>query len=159
VPLRFSWRLALASRDARGDCVALFCRWLGFEVVRGDAEHGGREALIEIANEVREGAAALISPDGGPPFVARVGAIALASAVGVPLILVGADCSPSVFERHKWDDARNPLPYGRIEWLAVNHSPSGRLKTPRHSRTPAANYKMRSTGPPTRREAHLVLAP
>jgi len=87
----------------------------GFEVVRGDAEHGGWEALIEIANEVREGAAALISPDGGgPPFVARVGAVALASAVGVPLIPVGADCSPSVFERHKWDTARNPLPYGRI---------------------------------------------
>ena len=105
----------MVSRDARGDCVALFCRWLGFEVVRGDAEHGGWKALIEIANEVREGAAALISPDGsGPPFVARVGAAALASAVGVPLIPVGADCSPSVFERHKWDDVRNPLPYGRI---------------------------------------------
>jgi lysophospholipid acyltransferase (LPLAT)-like uncharacterized protein len=105
----------MVSRDARGDCVALFCRWLGFEIVRGDAEHGGWKALIEIANEVREGAAALISPDGsGPPFVARVGAVALASAAGVPLIPIGADCSPSVFERHKWDDARNPLPYGRI---------------------------------------------
>jgi len=105
----------MVARDARGDCVALFCRWLGFEIVRGDAQHGGWKALIEIANEVHEGAAALISPDGGgPPFVARVGAIALASAAGVPLIPVGADCTPSVFERHKWDDARNPLPYGRI---------------------------------------------
>jgi lysophospholipid acyltransferase (LPLAT)-like uncharacterized protein len=105
----------MVSRDARGDCVALFCRWLGFEIVRGDAEHGGWKALVEIANEVHDGAAALISPDGGgPPFVARVGAVALASAVGVPLIPVGANCSPSVFERHKWDDARNPLPYGRI---------------------------------------------
>ena len=105
----------MVSRDARGDCVALFCRWLGFEVVRGDAEHGGWKALIEIANEVHQGAAALISPDGGgPPLVARVGAVALASAAGVPLIPVGADCSPSVFEQHKWDDARNPLPYGRI---------------------------------------------
>ena len=105
----------MVSCDPRGDCVALFCRWLGFEIVRGDAGHGGWKALLEIANEVHEGAAALISPDGsGPPFVARVGAVALASAVGVPLIPVGADCSPSVFERHKWDDARNPLPYGRI---------------------------------------------
>jgi hypothetical protein len=105
----------MVSRDPRGDCVALFCRWLGFKIVRGDAEHGGWKALIEIANEVQNGAGALISPDGGgPPFVARVGAVALASAVGVPLIPVGADCSPSVFERHKWDDARNPLPYGRI---------------------------------------------
>jgi len=105
----------MVSSDARGDCVALFCRWLGFEIVRGDAEHGGWKALIEIANEVQNGAAALISPDGsGPRFVARIGAVALASAVGAPIIPIGADCSPSFFERHKWDDARNPLPYGRI---------------------------------------------
>jgi lysophospholipid acyltransferase (LPLAT)-like uncharacterized protein len=105
----------MVSRDARGDCVALFGRWLGFEIVRGDARRGGWKALIEIANEVRNGAAALISPDGnGPPFVARVGVVALASAAGVPIIPVGAYCRPSVFERHKWDVARNPLPYGRI---------------------------------------------
>jgi lysophospholipid acyltransferase (LPLAT)-like uncharacterized protein len=105
----------MVSGDARGDCVALFCRWLGFEIVRGDAEHGGWKALIQIANAVHHGATALISPDGnGPPCIARVGAAALASAVRVPLIPVGADCRPSVFERHKWDNARNPLPYGRI---------------------------------------------
>jgi len=105
----------MVSRDARGDCVALFCRWLGFEVVRGDAQHGGWKALVEIAGEVHNGAAALISPDGGgPPFLVKVGAVALASAIGAPLIPVGADCRPSVFERHKWDVARNPLPWGRI---------------------------------------------
>jgi lysophospholipid acyltransferase (LPLAT)-like uncharacterized protein len=105
----------MVSRDPRGDCVALLCQWLGFEIIRGDAEHGGWRALIEIANGVHNGAVALISPDGGgPPFVTRVGAIALASAAQVPLIPVGADCRPSVFERHKWDKARNPLPYGRI---------------------------------------------
>jgi lysophospholipid acyltransferase (LPLAT)-like uncharacterized protein len=105
----------MVSSDARGDCVALFCRWLGFETVRGDAQHGGWKALIDIANEVRGGGVALISPDGGgPPLFARVGAVALASAAGVPLIAVGACCRPAVFERHKWDQARNPLPYGRI---------------------------------------------
>ena len=105
----------MVSNDARGDCVALFCRWLGFEIVRGDAQHGGWKALIDIANEVRGGGAALISPDGGgPPYFARVGAVALASAAAVRLIPVGANCSPALFERHKWDKARNPLPYGRI---------------------------------------------
>ncbi|HSR07177.1 MAG TPA: DUF374 domain-containing protein [Bryobacteraceae bacterium] len=105
----------MVSRDPRGDCVAQLCRWLGFEIIRGDAEHGGLRALIEIANDVHNGGVALISPDGGgPPFVTRVGAIALASATQVRLIPIGADCRPSVFERHKWDKARNPLPYGRI---------------------------------------------
>ena len=57
----------MVSRDPRGDCVALFCRWLGFEIVRGDAEHGGWKALLEIADDVHGGAAALISPDGSGP--------------------------------------------------------------------------------------------
>jgi lysophospholipid acyltransferase (LPLAT)-like uncharacterized protein len=110
VPLKL-----MVSCDARGDCVALFCQWLGFEIVRGDAEHGGWKALLEIANELHNGAAALISPDGGgPPFVVGAGVVALASAVQVPLIPVGTDCRPSILEKHKWDSARNPLPYGRI---------------------------------------------
>jgi hypothetical protein len=47
-------------------------------------------ALIEIANEVHSGAAALISPDGnGPPFVAKVGAVALASATHEIRFLMG----------------------------------------------------------------------
>ena len=105
----------MVSNDPRGDCVALFCHWLGFEIVRGDAQHGGWKALIEIASDVHNGAAALISPDGGGPrFVVRMGAAALASAADVPLIPVGADCRPSLFERNKWDNAKNPLPYGRI---------------------------------------------
>ncbi len=105
----------LVSNDARGDCVALFCRWLGFEIVRGDAQHGGWKALIEMASQLHNDTGALITPDGGgPPFFARIGAAALASAAGRPLIPVGADCRPSVFERHKWDKPRNPLPYGRI---------------------------------------------
>ncbi|HEY7547226.1 MAG TPA: hypothetical protein VID27_20195, partial [Blastocatellia bacterium] len=50
----------------------------------------------------------------GPRQVAKVGAVALASATGVPLVAVGADCRPAIFERHKWDQARTPLPFGRI---------------------------------------------
>jgi len=49
----------------------------------------------------------------GKPGVLAI-LLALASAVGGLLIPIGADCCPSLFERHKWDDARNPLPYGRI---------------------------------------------
>jgi len=107
--------ILMVSRDPRGDCVAVFCRWLGFKIVRGDAEHRGWKALTEIANELHQGAAALIAPDGnGPPFRARVGTAALASSAGVPLIPIGAYCRPSILERHKWDAARNPLPFGRI---------------------------------------------
>ena len=105
----------MVASDARGDCISVVCRWLGLHIVRGDAEHGGWQALIEIAQEVCNGSVALISPDGGGfPLVARIGAAALSSGAGVPLIPVGADCAPAAFERHKWDRARNPLPFGRI---------------------------------------------
>jgi lysophospholipid acyltransferase (LPLAT)-like uncharacterized protein len=105
----------MVSRDPRGDCVALFCRWLGFETVRGDAEHGGWRALIEIADALNHGAIALIAPDGGgPPCVARAGVAILASVVHAALIPVGANCRPSVMERRKWDAPRNPLPYARV---------------------------------------------
>lgn len=107
--------ILMVSRDPRGDCVALLCHWLGFETVRGDAEHGGWSALIEIANAVNHGAIALIAPDGGgPPCVARAGVAILASAAKAPLIPVGATCWPSILERRKWDAQRNPLPYARI---------------------------------------------
>jgi lysophospholipid acyltransferase (LPLAT)-like uncharacterized protein len=105
----------LVACDARGDCLAAFCRLLGFEVVRGDAAHEGWEALAKIALRIGEGTSALITTDGGgPALVAKMGAVALASAGQMPLIPIGADCRPATFERHKWDAARNPLPYARI---------------------------------------------
>jgi lysophospholipid acyltransferase (LPLAT)-like uncharacterized protein len=105
----------MVSRDPRGDSVALFCKWLGFEIVRGDAQHGGWRALLELGEALHRGEIAVISPDGsGPPWVASVGAVVLAAATGAPLIPMGTDCRPAVFERHKWDAARNPLPWGQI---------------------------------------------
>jgi lysophospholipid acyltransferase (LPLAT)-like uncharacterized protein len=104
----------MVSRDCRGDCVAVLCRWLGFEVVRGDAEHGAWKALIEIGRDLHEGAV-LISPDGnGPAFFARLGAEVLSSAAGAPLIPIGADCRPALLDKHKWDLARYPMPFCRI---------------------------------------------
>jgi len=40
--------------------------------------------------------------------------VALASSVGVPLIPLAADSQPAIEERHKWDAARNPLPFGNL---------------------------------------------
>ncbi|HEY7544328.1 MAG TPA: DUF374 domain-containing protein, partial [Blastocatellia bacterium] len=101
----------MISRDPRGDSLAMLCRMLKLRVVRGDSEERGWEALFMLAREIERGGCALITADGGGPRqVAKVGAVALASATGVPLVAVGADCRPAIFERHKWDQARTPLP-------------------------------------------------
>jgi lysophospholipid acyltransferase (LPLAT)-like uncharacterized protein len=101
--------------DPRGDCLALLCRLLGLRVVRGDASRGGWAALAELARGLLRGNCVVVTADGGGPArLTKPGAVALASAAGVPLIPVGADCRPAIYERRKWDGARNPVPFGRV---------------------------------------------
>ena len=105
----------LISTDPRGDYLSLLCSWLGFKVVRGDAEHGGWGALAALAEELCQGGSVVITADGGGPVsTAKIGAVVLASSVHAPLIPVGANCRPAILESHKWDAARNPLPYSRL---------------------------------------------
>ena len=102
----------MVAGDPRGDFLALLCRMLGLKVVRGSDEHGGWTALAELAEVLTQGACVIIAADGGGPArVAKVGAVALASAAGVPLVPISADCHPAIQESHKWDAARNPVPF------------------------------------------------
>jgi lysophospholipid acyltransferase (LPLAT)-like uncharacterized protein len=108
----------MVSHDPRGDSLALLCRMIGFHVVRGDSEEGGWEALLQLARELMNGGPVILTADGGGPArQAKVGAIALASAVGVPLIPLAADCYPAIAEPHKWDAARNPVPFCSLKIL------------------------------------------
>ena len=108
----------MISNDPRGDYLAMLCRMIGFQVVRGDSEEGGWEALLQLARELMNGASVILTADGGGPArQAKVGAVALASAVGVPLIPLVADCHPAIAEPHKWDAARNPVPFCSLKIL------------------------------------------
>jgi lysophospholipid acyltransferase (LPLAT)-like uncharacterized protein len=101
--------------DPRGDSLAFLCRLLGFQVVRGSSEAGGWEAIAFLRKALAEGACVFLTADGGGPArVVKVGAVALASAASVPLLPMAADPYPAIVESHKWDVARNPLPFGSI---------------------------------------------
>jgi lysophospholipid acyltransferase (LPLAT)-like uncharacterized protein len=105
----------LVAADARGDALAMLCRWLGLEVVRGDDEHAGWTALGELATRMDRGARVILTVDGmGPARVVKPGAVALAAATGAPIVPVSTACRPALVERHKWDAPRNPIPFGRI---------------------------------------------
>jgi len=105
----------LISTEPRGDALHVLLELLGFRVIRGDSEHHGWPSLARVAEAVAGGACAVITPDGGAPRgVARAGVVALAAAVSVPVVAAGVDCRPGIAEPHKWDRARNPLPFGRI---------------------------------------------
>ncbi|HKY26760.1 MAG TPA: DUF374 domain-containing protein [Pyrinomonadaceae bacterium] len=111
--------LIMVASDPRGDFIALLCRMLGLGVVRGDSEHGGWNAINELAEELSRNACVIITADGdGPARIAKVGAVALASATGVPIVPLSADCHPAIQESHKWDAARNPVPFSSLHvWL------------------------------------------
>lgn len=111
----------LVASDPRGDSLALLCRMVGFEVVRTDGRHGDWSELIELAEKLKQGACAIITADGGGPAkVAKVGAIALAAATGVPIVPLTADSHPALRQSHKWDAARNPLPFSSIRvWMGA----------------------------------------
>ena len=105
----------MISGDSRGDYLALLCRLVGLHVVRGSSEEHGWQALGKLADALQKGACVIITADGGGPTrVAKVGAVALASSVSAPLLPLAVDCYPAIEERHKWDRARNPLPFGSI---------------------------------------------
>ena len=111
----------LVASDPRGDYLALLCRMLGFEVVRTDGTHGSWNELTALAEKLKQGACVIITADGGGPArVAKWGAVGLASATGVPLVPLKADCSPALQQSHKWDDARNPLPFSSVTvWVGT----------------------------------------
>lgn len=105
----------MIASDPRGDYLALLCEMIGLRVVRGDSEEHGWEALHQLSVELSLGGCVFITADGGGPArSAKAGAVALASAAAVPLIPLSADCHPAIEERHKWDRARNPLPFSRL---------------------------------------------
>lgn len=105
----------MVTGDPRGDCLALLCKLPGLRVVRVEGHGGGWAALAALSGEIERGACAIIAADGGGPArVAKVGAAALSSATGAPLLAVGADCRPALGQPHKWDAARIPLPFGRV---------------------------------------------
>ncbi len=105
----------MVATEPRGDALTVLCRLLGLRVIRGDWEHHGWPAVTHLANTVAKGSCAVITPDGGGPrHTTRAGALVLAAAANVPLVAIGAECSPAIAEPHKWDRPRNPVPFGRI---------------------------------------------
>ena len=105
----------MIASDSRGDFLALLCRMLGLEVVRGGGAENGWQALVALADKIEQGASVIITVDGGgPAHVVKVGALALASATQIPLVALATNCRPAIVEWRKWDAARNPLPFARV---------------------------------------------
>ncbi|MGA0603753.1 lysophospholipid acyltransferase family protein [Caulobacter sp. KR2-114] len=123
-------RYALVSLSRDGGFIARAAAWVGVPTIRGStariaaggdgvASKGGAQAFWALLQAVREGAAALVTPDGprGPKQRMSEGAVRLARLTGAPVMLCGFDSAPAIAPR-SWDAARIPLPFSRAALVA-----------------------------------------
>jgi lysophospholipid acyltransferase (LPLAT)-like uncharacterized protein len=103
-----------ASRD--GDLIADTMAMFGLRSARGSSTRGGREALDAMVSEINQtGCSGGIIVDGprGPALVAKMGAITLGAATGLPVV-PGAWWASHAIRLRSWDETIIPLPFARM---------------------------------------------
>jgi lysophospholipid acyltransferase (LPLAT)-like uncharacterized protein len=107
--------VVLSSRSKDGEIMVRVMRPLGYRHVRGSSSRGGKEAVHELVQHLREGRTAAIIADGprGPARVAKHGVAIAARHSGIPVIPAGAYCCRAKRLR-SWDRSALPLPFSRI---------------------------------------------
>ena len=85
----------LISQHRDGELIRRIVARFGLDAVRGSSTRGGAEALRQLIRLGRSGANLVITPDGpkGPRQVAKMGAVQLARATGLPIIPMAFSCS------------------------------------------------------------------
>ncbi|MCE9529289.1 MAG: lysophospholipid acyltransferase family protein [Planctomycetales bacterium] len=102
----------LISQHADGEMIAQICQWLGFGVVRGSTTRGGCAALQNLMRAGQSNTTHLgITPDGpkGPRRILQMGTVWVASATGLPIVLLGIGFA-SARRARSWDRFALPLP-------------------------------------------------
>jgi lysophospholipid acyltransferase (LPLAT)-like uncharacterized protein len=123
--------VVMVSRSKDGELVARALHRLGYRTVRGSSSAGGREALTELTDLVRNGWGSAIIADGprGPARHAKMGCVLAARNSGAPLIPWGCHASPNVTLRN-WDGTMIPKPFAKVTVAFGEplHVPSGARK-------------------------------
>jgi lysophospholipid acyltransferase (LPLAT)-like uncharacterized protein len=85
----------LISRHGDGEIIARIIARFGHQAVRGSSTRGGAGALRALIKLGRSGRDVVVTPDGpkGPRQVAKLGAIQLAKATGLPIVPLAFACS------------------------------------------------------------------
>jgi len=115
---RFRWPgtvNAMLSWHRDAEIAAQALRWLGIRAVRGSATRGWLGGLRGLLAARARGEDILIVPDGprGPRHQAKDGALQLARATGLPLVVAGAAAWPAR-RLGSWDRMVVPRPFARV---------------------------------------------
>ncbi len=106
---------ALISTSNDGAWLTAFFETMGLRAVRGSSSRGGREAVTELVQVLRERNDAGITPDGprGPVYRAKPGALVVARRSGASLIVLGVGYE-SAWRLKSWDGFWLPRPFSRV---------------------------------------------
>jgi lysophospholipid acyltransferase (LPLAT)-like uncharacterized protein len=106
---------ALISTSNDGAWLTAFFATMGLKAVRGSSSKGGREAVTELLQVLRDGGDAGITPDGprGPIYVAKPGALLLARRSGALIAMLGVDYE-AAWRLRSWDGFVLPRPFSRV---------------------------------------------
>jgi len=107
--------VVMVSQSKDGELVARALHRLGYRTVRGSSSRGGREALAELTDLVRDGWGSAIIADGprGPARQSKIGCVLAGRNSGAPLIPWGCHAEPNISAKN-WDRTMIPKPFARI---------------------------------------------
>ncbi len=109
--LRDRGMAVLVSMSEDGEVIARALEGMGLYPVRGSSSRRGREGLQELEQTLRGGRSVALTPDGprGPRHQAQMGAVALASRTGKPILPISS-ASRSAWVLRSWDSFQVPHP-------------------------------------------------
>jgi lysophospholipid acyltransferase (LPLAT)-like uncharacterized protein len=115
-----------ASRD--GELISRIAKFFGYTPVRGSSSRGGREALTELVNYLKDGKRCAITPDGprGPRREMKIGVLSLSRLTGCPIVPFAFEAE-HCWRLRSWDKFIIPKPFSRAVFVYGNP-----IKVPRH---------------------------
>jgi lysophospholipid acyltransferase (LPLAT)-like uncharacterized protein len=96
--------------------VHIALRWMGMKkLFLGSSGHGGKEAMLNVVEHLKQGYNTMINPDGpaGPYKELKPGVLNMSRLSGIPIVPVQFELS-NYFRLKGWDKKKVPLPFSRI---------------------------------------------
>lgn len=112
---RFRGIAAMISEHGDGEIIARMMVTWGYVPVRGSSTRGGRRALVEMVEQIREGRAFAITPDGprGPAGVLQPGVLIASFKGGAPIVTIRSEASRA-WRLRSWDGFEIPKPFAKV---------------------------------------------
>lgn len=101
---RFQGVVAMISQHEDGEMIARTAQKLGYLPVRGSSTRGGRRALTEMVQALKQGKVGTLMPDGprGPRHELKAGALYIAQLAQVPILPMTYAARPAI-QFKSWD--------------------------------------------------------